>query len=101
MELKMRPSELKDIEIARLMGMLAESEIEKLKLSAQLKKVQISFLQAELKAMPSLVDEQEKSLQEGKKKHEKVMREVASRLEIDPSQYEVDTETGILTPIGE
>jgi hypothetical protein len=101
MELKMRPSEMKDVEIARLMGLLAESEIERLKLTAQLKKMQISFLQAELKMMPNLVDEQQKALDEGKKKHEKVMREVASRLEIDPSQYEVDTETGILTPIGE
>jgi hypothetical protein len=101
MELKMRPSELKDIEIARLTGLLAESEIEKIKLNGQLKKMQITIMQLELNSMPKLIDEQQKALDEGKKKHEKVMREVASRLNIDPSEYEVDTETGILTPIGE
>ena len=101
MELKMRPSELKEVEIARLMGELAEARLENIKLSAQLKAIQIQVLQAQLNNVPKQIEEQDLAIEQGKKRHERVMQGLVSRLEIDPSKYEVDTETGILTPMEE
>jgi hypothetical protein len=98
-ELKARPSELLGIENAVLVGELAEEKINHLKTKARLIEIQIVLLKKSLTEIPESIKKEESKIQEGKAKHELVVSGLAKRLDIDISKYEVDSESGLITPI--
>jgi hypothetical protein len=98
-ELKIRPSELIGMENARLIGELAEEKIDHLKTKAKLIEMNMVLLKKTLSEIPENIKREESRIQEGKLKHESIVKEFANRLKIDITQYEVDSETGLLTPI--